>query len=575
MRTLVMALLLVSLLVCVAGASPVQVYLDGRALSSDVAPVVIDGHVLLPLRAIGQALGLLIDYRADQVELQGEDVRIQLQVGSRQAFVNGQARQLRVPPQIRDDRLVVPLAFLAEALKLSMRWDMETASLYLTGGSNVFLGAEVALVDGRTYVNIETSAPVQYETILLVDPYRLVIDLQDVNMGIEGGELPARGGMAERIRAGQFGPGVVRVVVDLASAVGYEAQPSSTPPGVIVGLNQAVEGLCWWEERGELEIITQCRPDYQLLQLVDPARLVVDINYASLTAEERQIMIDNDLIKQVRASQFLPNIVRVVFDLAQEVDMEARVDDHGLTIVFPSLAPPEELVVAESTLDEEVEEDGEVESEAAEERSLPVFVGEPTGEGLIVVIDPGHGGIDPGALGPSGTMEKDIVLDVALRLQRLLEAVGVEVLMTRTDDRYVDFPDRVRDARVDRAHIFISIHANAFRFQEAQGTETFFHPAREDSRPLAECLQEALVNSLGRIDRGVKNRRDLYVLREARIPAVLVEIAFLNHPEEEALLVTEEFRQLSAEGLFTGISQYFQKTRNRSLGPVPKEVVGQ
>ena len=222
--------------------------------------------------------------------------------------------------------------------------------------------------------------------------------------------------------------------------------------------------------------------------------------------------------------------------------------------------------------------------------------------GFSVVIDPGHGGIDPGANGI--VVEEEVVLDVSLKLKDMLERYGIEVIMTREDDsslrssKRADLAARAEQATIER-NLFVSIHANAARNQDAHGVETWvfgkplndtllqnainengggkvgveltqemqasFSAALMDivseeqlrfSKILAESIQSQMVAKTGAKDRGIKENY-FYVIRNAQSPAVLVEIGFVNHPEEGQLLATDEYRNKLAEGLFDGILGFF------------------
>ena len=118
----------------------------------------------------------------------------------------------------------------------------------------------------------------------------------------------------------------------------------------------------------------------------------------------------------------------------------------------------------------------------------------------------------------------------------------------------------------------MSIHANAFRFQEACGTETFYHPDKQSSRLLAEALQASLMEELGRTDRGSKPAATCMSLGNPVFQRPSLKLPFINHPDEERLLLNPEFRQRCARALFQGLSRYFQQRAGRSLGPVPEIV---
>lgn len=179
---------------------------------------------------------------------------------------------------------------------------------------------------------------------------------------------------------------------------------------------------------------------------------------------------------------------------------------------------------------------------------------------MKIVIDPGHGGSDPGAIGPAGTQEKNHALAVALYLRTLLQKTGHQVILTRETDRDVAYPDASSreelQARVDIANqagagLFISLHANAAENSEAGGTETWYYL---DGYPLAEAVQRKLAE-LGLTDRGVK-RANFYVLKYTEMPAILVELAFISNSAEEQLLAAEEFRKKAAQEINNGLSDW-------------------
>ncbi len=179
-------------------------------------------------------------------------------------------------------------------------------------------------------------------------------------------------------------------------------------------------------------------------------------------------------------------------------------------------------------------------------------------QGIKIVIDPGHGGSDPGARGYSGYLEKTFNLSVGRKLAFLLREAGAEVVMTRSGDQTVSNVHRVEVANSAQGDLFISIHANAFFNIESNGIETLYHNGGDnsvDSLFLANQLQSNLVKAIGLRNRGVKNG-SYYVLTRVNMPSALVEIGFLTNPAEEELLKQEETQDKVAEALFEGIKEY-------------------
>ncbi|MBE3586583.1 MAG: N-acetylmuramoyl-L-alanine amidase [Thermoanaerobacter sp.] len=172
-----------------------------------------------------------------------------------------------------------------------------------------------------------------------------------------------------------------------------------------------------------------------------------------------------------------------------------------------------------------------------------------------IVLDPGHGGSDPGALGPTGLREKDVTLAVAKYLQQELQPLG-SIYMTRDKDEYKSLRERVDLANNLKADYFISIHCNATTNRAAKGTETLIYAFGKEAEKLARKVQTRLVKVLGTQDRGVKVRPGLYVLAHTAMPAILVETAFISNPEEERLLADPAQQQSIARAIVEGIADH-------------------
>ncbi len=319
------------------------------------------------------------------------------------------------------------------------------------------------------------------------------------------------------------------------------------------------------------------RITYRQGRLSKPDRVFFDIEKALLPKGVRNTYeVDDGRLRSIRIAQFNTDTVRVVLDL----DRIARYSVHAET---------GRLLV------------DLVASEAEKRKSEVPFT---------IVIDPGHGGEDPGALGPNGTVEKDIVLDVARRLKKRLEARrDVRVILTRDRDVFVPLLERTRIANRENADLFLSLHVNAIpgrRGRRVRGIETYLlnwrnskeaervvarenkffaenrglgddsvlelilqdlsrDYKRDESLKLAHRVQGSLVDDLrknysGVRDLGVKQGR-FYVLLGAKMPAVLAEISFLTNPTEAKRLARAPYREAVAEGLSRGVVSYLRPQR--------------
>ena len=202
--------------------------------------------------------------------------------------------------------------------------------------------------------------------------------------------------------------------------------------------------------------------------------------------------------------------------------------------------------------------------------------------GALVVIDAGHGGQDSGMI-RAGILEKDLALDVARRLDRILQSKGVATLMTRNADNYVSLAGRAAAANREQSAVFVSIHFDEGRAQAA-GIETyfgarqvsatptlvswlpFFRPTAEqgnvESQSLAALVQDASIAQTHAVNRGTRAEQ-FYVISNVRHPAVLVEGGFLTNPDEATKLVTEDYREQLAAGIATGVLKYREIARER------------
>jgi len=208
----------------------------------------------------------------------------------------------------------------------------------------------------------------------------------------------------------------------------------------------------------------------------------------------------------------------------------------------------------------------------------------------IVVLDPGHGGLDSGAVSAAGLQEKAVALDISLRVRRYLTAAGYTVFMTRHQDTFLSLEERPRRAKAWNADAFVSIHANSSAGNTAAGVETFLlavpgfdstnhvgapsqivhegnrHDAANMS--LAYELQRHLLTATGATDRGVRRSR-FAILKESPAPAALVEVGFLSNPAEAAKLATVEHREQIARAIAQGIASYLTEVRRASLANPP------
>lgn len=295
---------------------------------------------------------------------------------------------------------------------------------------------------------------------------------------------------------------------------------------------------------------------YQGFALKNPDRVFFDLQGVQLAdAKGRTFDIEPGIISRIRVAGDA-GTSRVVFDLRQPVTFEATQTEtpQRLIIELHTVAKGELSPKAAST----VPDDGK----------------------LTVVIDPGHGGRDTGTISVNGVLEKDLTLDIARRLRTLLrDRLGADVVLTRSDDRFVSLNSRVSTANNAHADFLISIHGNSSSYETVRGVETFYFPTSQDAlasaggsshpspaprqdndvaRRFASDVQDALLHGLSDADNPIRDRgiksASFVVLREVRMPAVLAEVTFMSSLRDAKQLKSGTYRDKVAKALYNGIA---------------------
>ena len=339
--------------------------------------------------------------------------------------------------------------------------------------------------------------------------------------------------------------------------------------------------------------------DYDTMVLSNPGRIVVNLHNVRLGASvEREMVPGGRFVSRIRVGQFDKTTVRIVLETEAAkdtftifsltggaspyrvvMDIGAGKGNAGNSTASGNTQKPVDNDGGDSTSGDtdskDTKETGDKENKGKAEKpvDLPdIDLEEIELSGVLkgkkIVLDPGHGGEDPGAIGPTGVTEKSITLRVAEMAQELLEEAGAKVIMTRTEDTEVSPKHRQAtdidelQARCDIANkagadIFISIHMDSFVNRKAGGTTSYYYAkGSAASRKLAAAIQDAVVKEIQTESRGVKSC-NFYVVRHTKMPAILLEVAFVSNPQEEKLLDSDIGVKHAAVGLARGIAAFF------------------
>ncbi len=442
-----------------------------------------------------------------EVYLQPEKQYISTQASVVLLELDGTPLPSDVPAVVWQSRTMVPIRLISEHLNASVSWIRETNQVIIRHGSNTIvltLGSSTAMVNGQA-LPLPDGVPAT------------IMRYQDINRTM----VPLR------FVSEQLGG-----VVDWDQAL-YTASIQSTPPK-----NGILTHILTDTDAQTILLSANITPSYEVQDL--GTRVAVDFPGMELAPDfPASVPIDNELISQIRYSQhdssFYPahsSSVRVVFDLKAGSTLEKNVKVH----------PVEKGVVVSTFLPdrEEIEYIPEVPLDPPKK---------------TVVIDAGHGGSAPGAIYEE-IPEKDINLAVAKKLEILLRDKNFNVVMIRTDDTSVGLYQRADIANAIHADLFVSLHSNASSNSNAYGIYTYHHPSSQVSTHLASIIQSAVIQSTDAKDRGIMSA-NFVVLRETKMPAVLVEMGFMTNHEELMRLIDSSYQDRLADGLANGIVRYF------------------
>jgi N-acetylmuramoyl-L-alanine amidase len=446
-----------------------------------------------------------------------------------------------------------------------------------------------------TRVVIDLEGSVQYSSARISNPERIFFDLHDARLTPEvaRGNIQVDGHLLTAVRVAQNQAGVVRVVLDVTGVKDYTASLSSNPPQLIVDLYGTTAP-------GAPVRSAKLKHD---ARMPPPVAVPAEDLRANTTGDygtSADIGPDATVLGATKSATTAPSVSSGNSTAAPTVQAangsNPAVANNGVVNEKSQRTKPLKVTNASAKPDlirpataPTATHDGQ----ATLTRTLGLKIGR-------IVIDAGHGGHDTGTIGPTGLMEKDLCLDVALRLGKIIEQKlpGADVVYTRADDTFIPLEERTNIANQAKADLFISIHANSSQDHAARGIETYYLNLRgtpeamevaarenatsaegihdlqdvvrqiartekiDESKEFAEDVQNSLSSKIQKSAKTVKNRgvrkAPFVVLIGADMPSILTEISFLSNPADEQLLKKPEQRQHVAEGIFSGVSSYLE-----------------
>lgn len=647
------------------------IYVLGKKMSDKDLPITRYERVYVPLRHIGEGLGYNVTWNASSktMTLKLGSSTVSVVIDNEYATINGKKTKLDSVPVLYNGRAYVPMTFIQNNFDYDISYDKEKNTVQVEKKKVTEINEKKPIDYSKTakiqdiqydesggypQLNIIADNPIKYKSFSMINPDRLVIDIENALFDTEFESKGIGKGGIIRARIAQFNSTVVRVVVDLDDYKTCKlVQPNDKKSisliyaNIIYPVSFAKEG-----DRDILMVRGSQSMDTNIFKLDNPERLVLDINKSVLNEKEQKVETNTTYVKGIRTGQPDVGVTRVVLDL--EPNTYYDVEQTGnLTKIYISNLPFEFMnytkyynsAYVDLTPGKEVEYQPIIDKE---NKILKIAISEGVDvkekvynindnimdsvtvskesygdklitiaafkmkdmvdyellspavtdhvkvkfkhknekpEHILVVIDAGHGGKDPGAVAKDGTKEKDLNLDVAKRLNRILKELGFETIMTRTDDSNVDLPSRSSLANNSYADFFMSIHFNAYT-NSAIGIETLYFPNEVttenpiDNKIMANIFHNEIIGALKRPSRGITPRPGLHVLNKTKMPAILAELGFITNPEELAQIKKPEYREMAARALASAIVKYFKEVQNIELNidtdsiysaPTPKD----
>jgi N-acetylmuramoyl-L-alanine amidase len=467
-----------------------------------------------------------------------------------------------------------------------------------------------------TRVTIDLDDSVQFVSGRIANPDRIFFDLHAARLTPEAahGNIRVEGGLLTAVRVAQNHNGVVRVVLDVNGVKDYSALLTNNPPQLLIDL--------YGNAAAPVRTAKVKKPQ--------PA-VAEDSNESASAANGEGRTVQNAATKE-SADETASASEQPAANAKSAISSTINRGATGPGAIDSSNAGSNFSAVARNSLPSaknvKPKSFKSAATSAKPDLVRPASAPQPTRDGQAtltrtlglkigrIVIDAGHGGHDTGTIGPTGLMEKDLCLDVALRLGKIIEQrlPGANVIYTRSDDTFVPLEERTNIANQAKADLFISIHANSSRDHAARGIETYYLnlkgsaeamevAAREnataqggvhelqdlvmkiartekidESKELAEDIQDSLAKRMQKSSKPVKNRgvrkAPFVVLIGADMPSILTEISFLSNPADEKLLKQPEQRQKVAEGLYQGMVSYLESMNSMTMNQPAKPGAG-
>jgi N-acetylmuramoyl-L-alanine amidase len=514
-----------------------SINIDNKTVKTDFPGIIFNNATMVPLRAVFEQLGGTVVWssKTQLMDITYNGMKLQFKNNDTKVKLDGKTVKLSTPAKKINDRLIVPADFFKNLQDLTLKVDNKTKTISITSiGSIREILSETS--NGKDIITIKINNPKVIESYRLTNPNRIVVDLKGITTS-DNKTVSTNLSFVSGIDISAVNSDLTRVTVNLAEMENFSVD--TLKDGCKITVQKPVNA--------KLSYINSYDRVYFKLKDIRLAKVSSTITNYFTEAYDLQ---NNKYTMTIPASSPIT--------LAEET---FNIDDSLISNI--------EIKRDEETSDTHIVFNTRVEikfyttyNESLNQTEINLLIPAKEDEKLVV-IDAGHGGVDPGASSKS-VYEKDLNLSIALKLEKLLKENNVRTFMLRQDDTFVGLYDRPYIANALKASLFLSIHNNAIDSSSVSGTETLYYPEKEGDtsftgEKFASLIQSSLISKLGTVNRKTVERPGLVVLKYTKMPSALAEIGFLTNSKELSNLQNEEYQQKTAEALCDAIIKSLEK----------------
>lgn len=535
----------------------ISLYVNQQKVQTQVMdPIQLNNRVLVPAREVFEAMGATVgwDNILKKSTIQYKNQTIVLTMNDTNATINGTQVSMDVPGKIINDKVMIPIRFVSEAMGMNVEWDSNNYAVRIdekssNNSTSTGTSQKTKVIDVLTNeTSTQYTATIVGQSALgsvnvMTQTDKVIIDIAGSICQLNPSMIPDYNTYVKSIRTSQFTSDTTRVVLDLLEEVQVTTSYSADRTSYIVTLTKK-----------KAPAINDNQGSVNDGAGIDNGATSQGMNYSASSRPS------------ITLSGVATNLIKVTDDYRNKTLTFDLGADYSSILPNTTLTPNDAYISSIS-----VTNAGTTKVTVVTKTVYTYNIGQSNGSAVlqlvrpkekynqIIVLDIGHGGSDCGAVG-NGLTEKEINYNQGMALYRLLEAdPNIKVYMTRESDVYPTLQFRSALANEIDADLFVSIHNNSAS-ATVTGTETLYFPSTADPRgkEIAQLVQTSIVNNCNMVNRGIKARSDLYVLRTTNMPAILIETGFISNANEAALINSSSFISTWAQSVYSAIVEGFK-----------------